>query len=151
MTLSLNPGSAIRDAPRCSADELRALLRRGNLTGSAAAKIAGVHPRTIRRWIGGDSEIPFSAWSLIQTHVEKEEMIAEATADHAAWTEAMDAPPPSAAERFAVLRATRDIQYQRVCELEDELAEARRILGETNRQMNQAAAQRPVDKSVDNS
>lgn len=144
MTLSLKPGSALRDAPRCSADELRALLRRGHLTGSAAGAICGVNPRTIRRWIGGDSEIPYSAWSLIQTHVDRVEMITDATADHAAWISEMDQPQPWE-EQFAVLRAIRDMQHQRVCELEDELAEARRILGDTNRQMNQAAAQKRLD------
>ena len=105
--------------------EFRALLRRGNLTGSAAATIAGVNPRTIRRWLGGDSEIPYSAWLLISAHVDQK-MVVEAQA-----------------EQFAVLKAIRDMQHARVCELEDELAEARRVLGDTNRRMNQAAVERP--------
>lgn len=127
--------------PGYSADEFRALLRRGNLTGSAAAAIAGVNPRTIRRWIGGDSEIPYSAWSLIQAHIEQEEIIAEATADHAAWIAAMDTPQ-TIAERIATLRAIRDMQYQRACEMEDDLAAARRELAETNRALNTLLAER---------
>ena len=81
--------------------DLRALLRRGKLTGSAAASIAGVNPRTIRRWISGDSDIPYSAWRLIQTHVEQREMIEEATADHAAWMAAMDADTAAKLSRIS--------------------------------------------------
>ena len=128
------PGSA-HGAPKFPAGEFRALLRRGNLSGSAAASIAGVNPRTIRRWIGGDSEIPYSAWSLIKTHVDQAELVAEAEKED--W----DAPQ-SAEESFSVLKAICELQHQRCCELEDELAEARRILGETTRRMNQAAMQR---------
>lgn len=118
--------------------DLRALLRRGNLTGKAAAAIAGVNPRTIRRWIGGDSKVPYSAWSLISAHVEQAEMVAGAEAEQEGW----DAPQ-TPAEQFAVLKAIRDMQHQRCCNLEDELAEARRVLGDTNRRMNQAAVERP--------
>ncbi len=121
-----------------TSDKFRALLRRGNLTGKAAASIAGVNPRTIRRWIGGDSEIPYSALSLIQAHVEQAEMVAGAEAEQEGW----DAPQ-TPAEQFAVLKAIRDMQHARVCELEDELAEARRVLGDANRRMNQAAVERP--------
>lgn len=116
-------------------DEFRALLRRGNLTGSAAAAIAGVNPRTIRRWIGGDSEIPYSAWSLISAHVDQAKMVAEGEQED--W----DAPQ-STDEAFSVLKAIQQMQYQRVCELEDELADARLILDETTRRMNQAAVKR---------
>lgn len=119
-------------------DEFRALLRRGKLTGSAAASIAGVNPRTIRRWISGDSEIPYSAWLLISAHVEQAKMVSGAEAEQEGW----DAPQ-TPAEQFAVLKAIRDMQHARVCELEDELAEARRVLGDTNRRMNQAAVERP--------
>ncbi len=123
---------------KATADEFRSLLRRGKLTGAAAAEIAGVNPRTIRRWIGGNSKIPYSAWTLIETAVQQAEIVAEATADHAAWIAAMDEPQANK-ERLAVLRAIHDMQHQRAYEMEDELAQARRVLAETNRRMSQAA------------
>lgn len=128
--------------------EFRALLRRGNLTGSAAASIAGVNPRTVRRWIGGDSEIPYSAWSLISSHVEQNEMVAEATADHAAWIAEMDAdtadksPIAAMNERIWTLKGIQTMQHQRVCNLEDDLAEARLELAETTQTLNGLLADR---------
>ena len=121
-----------------TADEFRALLRRGKLTGSEAGKIAGVNPRTVRRWIGGESEIPYSAWRLIQAHVDQEEMIAEVEADH----ETQDAPPATLAERIAFHRAMKQEQHRAVCAMEDELFEARKSLSETNRTLNALFAER---------
>jgi len=118
------------------AEEFRALLQRGKLTGSAAAKIAGVNPRTIRLWIGGDSEIPYSAWALIDAHVDQEAMIAEAQADHAAWIEAQDAPLPTLAERIAFMRAMQQTQHHAVCVLENDLESARKALAETTHTLN---------------
>lgn len=146
MIRSLRPGSALHEAPRCPADEFRALLKRGKLSGSAAARIAGANPRTIRRWIGGDSEIPYSAWSLIQAHVEQEEMVAEATAEHIAWQRAMDAEPlPDSAEAtetsLVLLQNVAREQYSRVCRLEDELQEARSEHRATQRRLNRMLAE----------
>ncbi len=128
--------------------DLRAMLRRGNLTGKAAAAIAGVNPRTIRRWIGGDSEVPYSAWRLLEAYVEQEEMVAEATADHAAWEAALDAdtaakaPLAALEERIWTLKGIQQVQHQRCCHLEDDLGEARRELAETSRTLNALCAER---------
>lgn len=36
------------------------------LTGGDAAKLLGISDgRTIRRWTGGDSPVPFSAWAIL--------------------------------------------------------------------------------------
>jgi len=36
------------------------------LTGGEAAKLLGISDgRTIRRWTGGDSPIPFAAWAIL--------------------------------------------------------------------------------------
>ena len=58
-------------------EDFRALLRRGNLTGSAAAEIAGVSPRTIRRWVGGQAPVPHDAWVKIQAHIDQHAPAAE--------------------------------------------------------------------------
>lgn len=46
-------------------DEVRALLRKAGWTGSQAAAVVGVDGRTIRKWTGGEREIPYSAWRLL--------------------------------------------------------------------------------------
>jgi hypothetical protein len=49
-----------------SPEEIREVLRRAELTGSAAAKLVGIsESRTIRRWTGGQSPIPYAAWALL--------------------------------------------------------------------------------------
>jgi hypothetical protein len=140
MMVSLKPGSALREAPRCTADEFRALLRRGNLTGAQAAAIAGVNPRTIRRWVGGASDIPYSAWRLIETQVDQEAMIAEAQSDHAAWIEAQDAS--SLNEKIAFYREIQSEQHHLCGFLENALAERQRSLQETTRILNALLAER---------
>ncbi len=60
-----------------SPDEVRALLKRYKLTGSAAGEIIGVTSRQVRRWTGGASRMPFAAlytmigelegWTITQT------------------------------------------------------------------------------------
>ena len=49
-------------------DEIRAVLRMGNLTGSAAGRLLGVNGRTVRKWTGGESDMPYSAWRLLLIH-----------------------------------------------------------------------------------
>ena len=47
--------------------EVRAVLRLAGFTGGIAAKKIGLGERgdrTIRRWIGGESNIPYAAWAL---------------------------------------------------------------------------------------
>lgn len=128
--------------------ELRDLLKRGHLTGSAAAKIACVNPRTLRRWIGGDSAIPYSAFRLIEAHVDQEAMIAEARADHVAWVSVMDAdtaakaPIFSLEERILTLKTIQRMQHNRCCQLEDELGMALAELADTSRKLNAICAER---------
>ena len=47
-------------------DEVKALLKDMKLTGKEAAKILGVSSgRTIRKWTGGTTKIPYAAWRLL--------------------------------------------------------------------------------------
>lgn len=48
-------------------EEVREILRLCELTGSRAARVLGLGlggDRTVRRWIGEDSPIPYSAWAI---------------------------------------------------------------------------------------
>lgn len=51
--------------------DLRDLMRRGKLTGAAVARLTGVNARTVRRWLSGDSAIPFAAYALLDAHVAR--------------------------------------------------------------------------------
>ena len=49
-------------------EEVREVLRVANLTGAQAAKVLGLGAtgdRTVRRWVGEDSAIPYAAWALL--------------------------------------------------------------------------------------
>ena len=46
-------------------DEIRLALSKSGLTGSAAGELLGVTGRTVRKWTGGEREIPYSAWRLL--------------------------------------------------------------------------------------
>ena len=49
-----------------SPEEIREVLRRARLTGAKAAELLGIADgRTIRRWTGGNSVIPYSAWAIL--------------------------------------------------------------------------------------
>ncbi|MCV4777601.1 transcriptional regulator, partial [Escherichia coli] len=49
-----------RDCP--TPEEIRTLMQIAELTGSKAATLTGLKDsRTVRRWVGGDTPIPFSA------------------------------------------------------------------------------------------
>lgn len=51
-----------------SGEEVREALRLAHFTGSRAAKALGLGARgdrTVRRWIGEDSAIPYAAWALL--------------------------------------------------------------------------------------
>lgn len=59
-----------RDNPAWAAptgEEIAEVLRKAQLSGSRAARRAGVNPRRVREWIGGQREIPFSVWRLFLT------------------------------------------------------------------------------------
>ena len=60
LLLFTNPGYQ-----RPSPNELRAALDAGGLTGATAAALLGVSGRTLRKWTGGDRDIPYSAWRLL--------------------------------------------------------------------------------------
>lgn len=50
-----------------TAADVRALLTEQGWSASQAGLIAGVDSRTVRRWVGGDYQIPYAAWrSLAQ-------------------------------------------------------------------------------------
>ncbi|MBV6831309.1 transcriptional regulator [Xanthomonas euvesicatoria] len=49
-------------------EEIREVLRLAGLSGSKAAKALGLGAkgdRTIRRWIGEDTAIPYAAWAIL--------------------------------------------------------------------------------------
>ncbi len=46
-------------------NEVRELLKTAQLTGSKAAAIVGVNPRTIRKWVGEEQRIPYTAWAVL--------------------------------------------------------------------------------------
>lgn len=48
-----------------NADEVRKLLKFAELSGSEAGKLVGVNSRTVRKWVGGQSSIPYAAWALL--------------------------------------------------------------------------------------
>jgi len=50
-----------------SPGEIRAALQAVGWTGEGFAKTIGVNPRTARRWLGGDADIPYAAWAVLCT------------------------------------------------------------------------------------
>ena len=53
---------------RPNQEEIREVLRLANLTGSAAGRKLGLGKggdRTVRRWIGEETAIPYAAWGLL--------------------------------------------------------------------------------------
>jgi hypothetical protein len=49
-------------------EEVREVLRMAGLSGGRAAKMLGLGSqgdRTIRRWVGEDTPIPYAAWALL--------------------------------------------------------------------------------------
>ena len=49
-------------------EEVRTVLKMAGFTGGRAAKALGLGPqgdRTVRRWVGEDSSIPYAAWALL--------------------------------------------------------------------------------------
>ena len=62
-------------------EDVRELLRKHGLAGSAAGRICGVGSRTVRRWIApedsaGARQIPTAAWKLLCV-VTEEMLISE--------------------------------------------------------------------------
>lgn len=52
-----------------TSEEVRQALKHGGLTGAAAGQLLGVGGRTVRKWTGGERDIPYSAWRLLLIHV----------------------------------------------------------------------------------
>ena len=50
-----------------SPEEVKEILRRLNLKGSEAASLLGLSQggRQIRRWTGGDAQIPYASWAIL--------------------------------------------------------------------------------------
>lgn len=51
-----------------TAAEVRAIYNEAGLTGSGVARFLGIASkgqRVIRRWAGGEDDIPYSAWALL--------------------------------------------------------------------------------------
>ena len=48
-----------------SPGEIRAALQAAGWTGEGFAKVIGINPRTVRRWLGGDVDIPYAAWAVL--------------------------------------------------------------------------------------
>lgn len=107
---------------------IAALLDRTSMTLVQAAKLCGVTTRTMANWRDGKSRVPAEALALLEA----------AAAD----VEIESAEPMTLAERIAVLRHIQQEQHHRCCVLEDDLAQARRDLGETARQLNALLAER---------
>lgn len=62
----LKPASIGWEQP--TGQEVRAVVKRAGFTGRAAARFLGLGlkgDRTVRRWIGNDSRIPYAAWALL--------------------------------------------------------------------------------------
>lgn len=53
---------------QATGSEIREVLRVAGLTGGGAAKVLGLGPkgdRTVRRWIGEETIIPYTAWAIL--------------------------------------------------------------------------------------
>lgn len=51
-----------------SPDEFRELVRLAGLSRSAAARLVGVTPGKIGKWIGGQGEVPYAVWRLLTVY-----------------------------------------------------------------------------------
>ena len=49
-------------------DEFTSVTRTLGLTGSMVGQLVGVTSLAVREWIGGKSDIPYSAWRLLLIH-----------------------------------------------------------------------------------
>ncbi|MFU1520786.1 helix-turn-helix domain-containing protein [Vreelandella alkaliphila] len=45
--------------------EIRAALQVAGWTGERFAKAIGINARTVRRWLGGDVDIPYAVWAVL--------------------------------------------------------------------------------------
>lgn len=63
----LNPSALVNGEgwEKPAPNDIRLVLKLAGFTGSNAAKLLKISPRTIRKWTGGDQSIPFAAWCLL--------------------------------------------------------------------------------------
>jgi hypothetical protein len=62
----LLPADAGWQAP--TPEEIRGVLARTEMSGGQVARFLGLGEkggRAVRRWVGGEADIPFSAWALL--------------------------------------------------------------------------------------
>lgn len=52
-----------------SVNEFRELLRVAELSASQAGQLVGVDGRKIRKWAGGEGEVPYAVWRLLSIYV----------------------------------------------------------------------------------
>ena len=52
-----------------SVSEFRELLRVADLSASQAGQLVGVDGRKIRKWAGGEGEVPYAVWRLLSIYV----------------------------------------------------------------------------------
>jgi len=45
--------------------EVRAVVKQSGKTGAMLGDMLGVDGRTIRRWVGGERDMPYAAWRLL--------------------------------------------------------------------------------------
>lgn len=50
-------------------DDFRLAMQLGSLTGAKAGELVGVTGRAIRRYVGGDRDIPYSVWRLLLVEI----------------------------------------------------------------------------------
>lgn len=53
--------------------DLRELMERGDLTIGFVSHLVGVNPRTVQRWLSGENSIRWSAYRVIENHIDKQE------------------------------------------------------------------------------
>lgn len=51
-------------------EEIRTAISSLAMTGSEVGRLLGVTGRTIRKWTGGEREIPYAAWRLLLIEAE---------------------------------------------------------------------------------
>jgi transcriptional regulator with XRE-family HTH domain len=129
-------------------EQIRDLLRRGNLTQAAAATMAGVNIRTVRRWLSGESAIPYSAWLLLFAQVDQAAIIAQAAGENpdTAWAKDIEwvarSPLEKLESRIWTTKGILQMQQRRCQQLEDDLAAERHEIAATTSMLNALLAER---------
>ena len=67
-----------------TAEDFRALLKRWNLTGSAAGALVGVNGRHIRRYTGGHTRVPYAVLFTLSMTSRRGDDLSQSVAARAA-------------------------------------------------------------------